>query len=171
MISRDQLPADLVRIDIDGMRSTLIKKKIKFSSYMRKFRMERLLNHIWLTASSYTVCMVKYLRISSYIGKPFLIYDFVTASLWISVYVNEESFLFYQFKDQPPADLVLTNIDGMRRRDQPPSGLILINMDGMRSKGQPPADLVLINIDRIRRWDQSPADLVLIYMDGMRSRD
>ncbi len=29
---------------------TLIKKKIKFSSYIRKFRMEQLQSHIWLTA-------------------------------------------------------------------------------------------------------------------------
>ncbi len=34
-------------------------------------------SHIWLTASSY---MVKYLRISSYIRKPVLIYDFATWS-------------------------------------------------------------------------------------------
>ncbi len=39
------------------------KKKRKFSSYIRKFRMEQLQSHIWLTASSYTV---KYLRISSF---------------------------------------------------------------------------------------------------------
>ncbi len=45
---------------------TLIKKKIRFSSYIRKFRMEQLQSHIWLT-------------ISSYIRKPFLIYDFATA--------------------------------------------------------------------------------------------
>ncbi len=38
-------------------------------------------SHIWLTAFSY---MVKYLRISSYIRKPFLIYDFATAPFWIS---------------------------------------------------------------------------------------
>jgi hypothetical protein len=54
--------------------STLIKKKIKFSSNIRKFikfiRGERLKSHIWLTASSN---MTKYLRISSYIRKPFLI--------------------------------------------------------------------------------------------------
>ncbi len=47
----------------------LIKKKIKFSSYMRKFRVEQLQSHIWLTASSY---MWKYFCISSYIRKPFL---------------------------------------------------------------------------------------------------
>ncbi len=50
---------------------TLMKKKIKFSSYIKKFRVEHLKSHIWQTASSY---MGKYLRISSYIRKPFLIY-------------------------------------------------------------------------------------------------
>jgi hypothetical protein len=54
----------------------LLKKKIKFSSYIRKFRMEQLQSHILLTVSLY---MVKYLRISSYIRKPFLIYHFATA--------------------------------------------------------------------------------------------
>jgi hypothetical protein len=39
------------------------KKKIKFSSYIRKIKMEQLQCHIWLTASSY---MGKYLRIFSY---------------------------------------------------------------------------------------------------------
>ncbi len=72
---------------------TLIKKKIKFSSYIRKFRMEQLHSHMWLTASSY---MGKNLRISSYIRKPFLIYDFATASLWISLYMRKILFYFYQ---------------------------------------------------------------------------
>ncbi len=58
--------------------STLIKKKVKFSSYIRKFRVEQLQSNIWLTASSY---LGKYLRISSYIRKLFLIYDFATAPL------------------------------------------------------------------------------------------
>jgi hypothetical protein len=57
---------------------TLIKKKIKLSSYIRKFRMEQLQSHIWLMASSY---MGKYLRISSYMRKPFLIYGFATSPL------------------------------------------------------------------------------------------
>ncbi len=70
---------------------SLIKKKIKFSSYIRKLRMEQLQSHIWLTASSY---MGKYLRISSYIRKPFLIYNCATAPLWISLYIGK--FLFYQ---------------------------------------------------------------------------
>jgi hypothetical protein len=43
-------------------------------------------SHIWLTASSY---MGKYLRISSYIRKPFLIFDIATAPLWISLYLRK----------------------------------------------------------------------------------
>jgi hypothetical protein len=50
---------------------TLIKKKIKFFSYTRKFRGERLQSR--LTAPSNMTNMTKYLRISSYIRKPFLI--------------------------------------------------------------------------------------------------
>ncbi len=48
-----------------------------------KIHVEQLQSYIWLTvtASSY---MGKYLRISSYIRNPFLIYDFATAPLWIS---------------------------------------------------------------------------------------
>ncbi len=47
------------------------------------------------TASSY---IGKYLRISSYIRKPFLIYDFATAPLWISLYMRKIRFSFYQCK-------------------------------------------------------------------------
>ncbi len=71
--------------------SILIKKKIKFSSYIRKFWMEQLQIHIWLTASSY---MRKYLRISSSIRKPFLIYNFATAPFWISLYMQKILFSF-----------------------------------------------------------------------------
>ncbi len=39
--------------------------------------------------------MGKYLRISSYIRKPFLIYDFATAPLRISLYVYEENLIFF----------------------------------------------------------------------------
>ncbi len=60
---------------------TQIKNKIKFSLYLRKFRRDRY--HIWLTASSY---MVKYLRISSYIRKPFLIQYMTFLFLFLSVY-------------------------------------------------------------------------------------
>jgi hypothetical protein len=47
--------------------------------------------HIWLTASSY---MGKYFRISSYIRKHFLIYDFTTAPFWISLYMRKILFYF-----------------------------------------------------------------------------
>ncbi len=73
--------------------STLIKKNRKFSSYIRKFRMEQLPSHICLTASSY---MTKYLRISSYIRKPFLIYDFTTAPYEFPYIWGKFYFLFYQ---------------------------------------------------------------------------
>jgi hypothetical protein len=54
-------------------------------------------------ASSY---IVKYLSISSYIRKPFLIYDFATASIWIPYIWGKFDFLFYhcillQIKHQP----------------------------------------------------------------------
>ncbi len=65
---------------------TPIKVKIKFSSYIRKLWTEQLQSHIWLTASSH---MGKYFRIFSYIGKPFLINDFTTAPLWISLYMRK----------------------------------------------------------------------------------
>ncbi len=71
--------------------SYTVKKKIKFSSYIRKFRMEQLPSHIWITASSY---MGKYLRKSSYNRKPFLIYDFTTSPLWISLYTRKIWFSF-----------------------------------------------------------------------------
>ncbi len=70
------------------------KKKIKFSSYIRIFGMKQLQSLIWLTASSY---MGKYLRISSYIRKPFLIYT----CIWLcncstlNFLINEENFLFF----------------------------------------------------------------------------
>ncbi len=47
-----------------SVSGALIKKKIKFSSYIGKFRVEQLQSHIWLTATSY---MGKYFSISSYI--------------------------------------------------------------------------------------------------------
>ncbi len=49
--------------------------------------------HIWLTALSY---MAKYLRISAYIRKPFLIYDFASDPIWISYIWGKFGFLFYQ---------------------------------------------------------------------------
>ncbi len=59
--------------------------------------MEQLQSHIWLKASS---SMVKYFRISSYIRKPFLIYDFATAPLWISLYMKT---ILFSFLSVPPS--------------------------------------------------------------------
>ncbi len=55
--------------------------------------MEQLQSHIWLTgtASSY---VVKYLRISSYIRKPFFTYDFATDPIWISLDMRKIPFYF-----------------------------------------------------------------------------
>ncbi len=55
--------------------------------------MEQLQSQIWLTASSF---MGKYLRVSSYIRKPFLIHHFATAPFWISLYRGNFDYLFYQ---------------------------------------------------------------------------
>ncbi len=65
------------------------KRKEKFPHIQRN----RVQSHIWLTASSY---MVKYLPISSYSRKPFLIYDFAPDQLWISLYLRKILFSFYQ---------------------------------------------------------------------------
>ncbi len=44
--------------------------------------------------------MAQYLRISSYIRKLFLIYDFASDPVWISLYMRKFSFLFYQYSFQ-----------------------------------------------------------------------
>jgi hypothetical protein len=85
---------------------TLIKKKIKFSSYIRKFRVEQLQSHIWLTASSY---MGKYLRISSYIRKPFLIYDFAPAPL-LNFLIYEENFIFFFISVERQIKVLIKNL-------------------------------------------------------------
>ncbi len=100
------------QIQCHQSHSTLIKKKIKLSSYLRKLRMEQLQSHIWITASSY---MGKYLRFDPYIRKPFLIYDFATAPLWISLYMKKIFFSFllvytreylYILREEKEEDLV-----------------------------------------------------------------
>ncbi len=53
---------------------TLLKKKRKLISYIRKFKREQ--SHIYMTNGLLIYDnMTKYLRISLYIRKPFLIYD------------------------------------------------------------------------------------------------
>ncbi len=80
------------------------KKENKIFLKYKEIQRDRVQSHIWLTASSY---MGKNLRISSYIRKPFLIYDFAPAPIWISLYMRKVLFSFLSvysetviFKDQ-----------------------------------------------------------------------
>ncbi len=86
---------------------TLIKKKTKFSSYVRKFRGDRVQMHIWLTSSSY---MTKYLCISSNFRKPFFIYDFAPEFPYIW---GKFSFLFYpcSYRQLLPAPCYISRAD------------------------------------------------------------
>ncbi len=72
------------------------KKKIKFFSNTYKEIKNGAVAKSYITASSY---IGKYLRISSYIRKPFLIYDFATALLWISLYMSKIWFSFLSVYD------------------------------------------------------------------------
>jgi hypothetical protein len=72
------------------------ENKIFLRYSIRKSRRERLQSHIWLTASSY---MSIFLHISSYIRKRFLIYDFATDPIWISLYMKKFYILFYQCRE------------------------------------------------------------------------
>ncbi len=56
--------------------------------------MEQLKSHIWLTASSY---MGKYLRISLYIRKPFLIYDFCSNAEKLLKYDRKQLILSHMY--------------------------------------------------------------------------
>jgi hypothetical protein len=73
--------------------ATLIKKENQIYLNYKEIQNGRLQSHtcIWLMASSY---MAEYLHTSSYIRKPFLIYDFATDLIWISLYMRKISFSF-----------------------------------------------------------------------------
>ncbi len=68
------------------------KKKIKCSSYIRKFWVEQLQSHIWGRASPF---MRKRANISPCMRRPLVIYDFATAPLWISLYIRKTWFSFF----------------------------------------------------------------------------
>ncbi len=72
---------------------TLIKKKTKFSLFTRI--QNGAVANLYMTNDLLIQYMVKYLRISSYIRKPFLIYDFATAQFWISLYNEENLIIFF----------------------------------------------------------------------------
>ncbi len=69
----------------------LIRKKIEFSSYIRKFRVEQLQSHIWGTASWY---IRKCANFSPYLRRPFVIYDIANAPFWIFLYMRKILFSF-----------------------------------------------------------------------------
>ncbi len=75
---------------LDPRPCTDIKGKKIFLIY-KEIQRDRVQSHLWLTASSY---MVKYLSISSYIRKPFLIYDFAPDPIWTSFYMRKILFSF-----------------------------------------------------------------------------
>jgi hypothetical protein len=79
-------------------QTTPIKKKIKFSSYIRKFRVEQLQSHIWGRAGF--LYMRKCENISPYMKRPLVIYDFATAPFWITLYMRKIWFSFYQWRKQ-----------------------------------------------------------------------
>jgi hypothetical protein len=72
--------------------------------------------------------MGKYLRIFSYIRKPFLIYDFATAPLWISLYMRKIWFFFisvYKLNESVTACVsVLYTAEVQRRPDQYSSSIL-----------------------------------------------
>jgi hypothetical protein len=71
------------------------KKKIKFSSYIRKFRVEQLQSHIWLTASSYMGKYLRFLLFPHILGSPS---SYMTLQLLHSEFpytVYEENLVFF----------------------------------------------------------------------------
>ncbi len=80
---------------VSGQTPTLvyIKKENQIYLMYKEFRMEQLQSHIWLTASTVHIYGEIFAH-SSYIRKLFLIYDFATAPLWISIYMRKILFSF-----------------------------------------------------------------------------
>jgi hypothetical protein len=86
----------VLKFDLIGSRSTpmlrirqdtLIKKKIKFSSYIRKFRVEQLQSHIW---GFMRICA----NISLYMRRPLVIYNFAICNCSILL-IYEENLIFF----------------------------------------------------------------------------
>ncbi len=86
VFSSDGKVAILVKVVQGVLLCTLIKNKIKFSSYIRKFRMEQLQSHLWGRAS-------EYMRKCAYI-LPYLRRQLdATAPFWISLYMRNFFFI------------------------------------------------------------------------------
>ncbi len=83
--------------------ATLIKKKIKFCSYMRKFGRERLQNHIWgnFDGSGYKIIYEEALPKTCIWGKYFVIFEEAVSHKWLcncsnlNFLIDKENFLFY----------------------------------------------------------------------------
>jgi len=80
------------------------KKEKQIVLISKEIQNEAVAKSIWLKASSY---MGKYLRISSYIRKPYHINDFATASLCISLYIRNIWFSFLSVYLQPVILIIL----------------------------------------------------------------
>jgi hypothetical protein len=63
------------------------KKKIKLSSYIKKFRVEQLQSHIYIRRG-FLIYEEMRANISPYMRRPLFIYDFATAPFWISLYMR-----------------------------------------------------------------------------------
>ncbi len=81
-------------VDVSCLYGWPIMQLIYIVLIYKEIQRDRVQSHIWLTASSY---IVENLRISSYIGKRFLIYDFAPNPIWIFlIYEENLVFFFYQ---------------------------------------------------------------------------
>ncbi len=77
------------------------KKKIKFSSYIRKFKWDRVQSQIWGWASWY---MRKFANFSPYMRMPWVVYDFAPDP---SEFPDLWGIFFYQFKGSNEDDVIL----------------------------------------------------------------
>ncbi len=85
----------------------------------KEIQRDRVQSHMWLMAPSY---MVKYLRLSSHIRKPFIIYDFAPDPIWISLCMRKILFsYFYLCKiNQPFVPVHAMTAKSLRRPDPGP---------------------------------------------------
>ncbi len=91
------------------------KKENKMFIIYKEIQRYKVQSHIWLTASSY---MVKHLRISSYIRKPFLIYDFAPDPTFEFPYIHyEKNFVLFFISVANTGRLwLLPQLDRLARR-------------------------------------------------------
>jgi hypothetical protein len=88
-----RLASHLVKVPNSGTWVSLIKKKIKFSSFIRKSEWSSC-KVIYEEGLPHTY-MMKCVNISPYMRRPLVIYDFATAPSWISLYMRKILFPFW----------------------------------------------------------------------------